>query len=187
VTYFSVDVESTSTELGCRVPGLDHLQYGGITAVSVIECDSMKSYTARVADFEAYFDWMGDTKEWAENNIPKSYYEIPEKPAGTICTEIVEFVSQFEKPYTFVAWPVSFDFPMLQNFFYRFGVKWPFHYRSLDVKSYMCGKMGVDISASRDALPEGLWIDPEDAHNPYADALAQAQTFNALREYTPNG
>ncbi len=174
MTYFSIDVESTGL-----VPGVH-----GVTHVGVVECETEDHIEFTVTDAEHIYVWDPDTKKWADENLPKDeLIHLPTRSAVEVCNYINAFLRNFDGPYTFVGWPASFDYPMLRHLFHVADVEWLFHYRTLDVKSYMAGMLGVSVDAKRDTLPEEFWIEPENAHNPYADALAQARSFMALRKH----
>lgn len=170
MTYFSVDVETTGL-----IPFIHNT-----TALSVIEFDTGEHFTCRISEPEGGWNWDPFTLKWAEDNIPPSIERWPEFEPRIAVEGIIELLSRFEKPWTFVAWPASFDYPCLQEVFYRAGTIIPFHYRTFDVKSYLCGKYDLDIASSRDEVNEAagfeLWVEPEVPHDPYNDAEAQLIT-----------
>lgn len=173
MTIFSVDVETT---------GLFPGQHG-VTAFSIVEVETEEAITYRVG-YEGIYPWDEDTKTWADQNMPDlSQYDSLHPVAA--CRAVEAFVNKFDKPSTFMAWPASFDYPMLQHLWVVSGrmKDWPFHYRTLDIKSMMCGKLGVSVDAKREDLPLGLWIEPDVEHDPYYDALAQLKTYKKLLEH----
>jgi len=60
---------------------------------------------------------------------------------------------------------------------------WEGGYRSVDIKSWICGKFGGGPEVDRDDLPEAaqaLYVEPEFPHHALADAVAQAETMRLL-------
>lgn len=176
MTYFSVDVETT---------GLNPLLHD-VTALSVVEVESEESFSCTLEEPDWGFFWDLDTKYWYNANVPASVNNLPLLSPYKAVGDLGTFLAGFPGPYTFVAWPVSFDYPMLQTVYVRAGLlTTPFHYRTVDVKSWIAGAYGVSIDAKREEIEKiapGLWIEPEEPHNPYNDALAQARTFKKLLE-----
>lgn len=181
VFYFSVDVETT---------GLNPI-YHDTTSISVVEVFSEEHASFRVLEpAPLFWNWDPSTAEWAHANIPPSIKELPEMPARDILFKIDELIGSFCKQgdvATFVAWPASFDYPFTQRLYSRGGRDtMPFHYRTVDVKSYMAGMYNVPIDAKREVINDivgfDLWTEPEEPHNPYNDALEQARVFKRLLE-----
>lgn len=169
MTLFSVDVETS---------GLNpHVH--AVTAISVVEVETERHVTRRVYDYDGHINWDRSTREWWETNKPPTWEGIPTFYAWEICERIAVFLREFPKPWTFVAWPASFDYPFAQGLFETACRPWPFDYRTLDVKSWLAGRFGIDVAADRSDVLEGLVVEPEHPHDPYHDALAQARTLKA--------
>jgi len=83
----------------------------------------------------------------------------------------------------FVGWPASFDYPYIQLLFKAAGLKNPFNYRTIDVKSYACGILNLPFDCERSALPDWFEPRPELPHDALSDALAQAVVFGRLMNY----
>jgi len=83
----------------------------------------------------------------------------------------------------FVGWPASFDYPYVQLFFKNAGLDNPFNYRTVDVKSYACGVLGLPFDCNRDQLPDWFEPVPEMPHDALSDAIAQAVVFGRLMNY----
>jgi DNA polymerase III epsilon subunit-like protein len=88
-----------------------------------------------------------------------------------------------ENTLMFVGWPASFDYPYVQLFFKNAGLTNPFSYRTIDVKSYACGKLGLPFDCDRSAFPDWFEPKPEMPHDALSDAMAQAETFARLLDY----
>lgn len=172
MTYFSVDVETT---------GLNPLLHD-VTSLSIVEVVTERHFSCRITEPLVGWRWDRETKLWCEKNIPASVAKLPLYTPSSAVIAINNFIEDFAKPSNFVAWPASFDYPFLQGVYIRAALvdTWPFHYRTVDVKSMMMGKLSVDINVSRDVIGSDIWLEPEDPHNPYSDALAQALTFKKL-------
>ena len=172
MTYFSVDVETT---------GFFPHKYD-VTSVSVVEVETEQHISFRVTEPIEGFNWDPETKLWAQANVPASVESLPEMSPYLGVKQIQKLLRKFPEPWVFVAWPCSFDYPHLQFLYLKAGYEiMPFNYRTLDIKSYMCGALGLPIEAPRE-LFVGYWTEPskDEAHNPYYDALAQARTLKNL-------
>lgn len=168
MTIFSVDVETS---------GLDPIKHD-VTSLSVIEAKTGLHFTCRIDD--PTIVWDEDTRAWAEDNIPADVYTFDKHDPESACSRIVTFLKQFDAPYTFMAWPASFDYPFVQKLFSKTPFPMPFHYRTIDIHSLLVGKFGGDISKGRsdDDLP-GIVLEPGPGqiHNPYWDAYWQLKTY----------
>lgn len=168
MTIFSVDVETS---------GLDPIKHD-VTSLSVIEAQTGLHFTCRIDD--PTIVWDPSTKEWAEQNIPASVEEFELYNVESACSGVVAFLEQFDKPYTFMAWPASFDYPFMQKLFSKTVWEWPFHYRTLDLHSLLVGRYGGDVSKGRsDSDLPGIVVEPptDKIHNPYWDAFYQLKTY----------
>lgn len=171
MSYFSVDVETTGL-----VPFVHD-----VTSLSVVELYSEDSFTCRLIEPENGWQWDPGTLAWARTNIPESNNKYPEFSPEVAVDGIFKLLDQYPKPWTFVGFPASMDYPFMQSVYYRTGsLQMPFHYRTFDVKSYIAGRYNVPFEADRSSINEivgfELWLDPQIPHDPYHDALAQAQT-----------
>ncbi len=168
MTLFSVDVETS---------GLNPILHD-VTSISVIEADTGQDVTFQI--FDPTIVWDPSTKEWADVNIPDSVFDLGSYDPTSACSRIVTFLKEFPPPYTFMAWPASFDYPFVQKLFSKTSIPFPFHYRTIDLHSLIVGKFGGDIEAGRDEgdLP-GIVVEPpaNRIHNPYWDAYYQLETY----------
>lgn len=172
MTVFSVDVETS---------GLNPI-LNDVTSIAVIEAETERYYICRLDD--PTIVWDEDTRVWADKNIPASVATFPLRTPAQACSELNTFLDQFPKPWTFMAWPASFDYPFVQKLYSKSDSPFPFHYRTIDLHSLLVGKFGGDISAGRGEgdLP-GIVVEPTDEyiHDPYWDAWYQLQTYNNYR------
>ena len=177
MTYFSVDVETTGL-----VPFVHD-----VTALSVVEIMTEEHMTCQLTEPEGGWHWDPDTSVWAKHNIPASVGLWPVFKPEIAVEGIARLLSGFPKPWTFVAWPTSMDYPFMQSIYRRAGIAptmnlMPFHYRTFDVKSFIAGRYNVPLDADRDTINKTvgfeLWTEPakEQAHDPFYDALEQGRT-----------
>ncbi len=168
MTIFSVDVETS---------GLDPIRHD-VTSLGIIEMESGLAVACRIDDPTTV--WDEDTRGWAEDNIPESVNYLDLLTPDEACELVNEFLDCFPKPYTFMAWPASFDYPFLQKLYSKSHYVFPFHYRTIDIHSLLVGKFGGDIAAGRsdNDLP-GIVAEPPagQIHNPYWDAYYQLKTY----------
>lgn len=199
MTYFSVDVETSGL-----VPGRHTL-----LSVGVVELTSNAQFYAVLETRDAVLHsregtvdglelapvrWDPNTREWFKSQeaayeclfgAHDAYLDQPvvrRSPFG-VAARLADWVESFPQPRTFVAWPVSFDKPWLDILFHDAGIPNPFDYRSVDIKSWICGRFGGGPEVERDELPEAaqaLYVEPTFPHHALADAVAQAETMRLL-------
>lgn len=171
MTIFSVDVETS---------GLNPI-LNDVTSIAIIEVESEGYFACRILDDTIVWDEF--TKKWAEENIPPSVDKLTSYSVNKTCSIINDFLNNFPKPYTFMAWPASFDYPFVQKLYSKSDSPFPFHYRTLDLHSMLVGKFGGDIAAGRseEDLP-GIVVEPPKSliHNPFYDALYQLYTYRNI-------
>lgn len=177
MTYFSIDVEST---------GLVPFVFD-VTSLSVVEVDTANHFTCRLEEPEAGWNWDPATVEWAKDNLPDNPERWPIHSPQSAIDCIRDLLNHYPKPWLFVAWPASFDYPCMQSVYNRAGIhQMPFNYRTIDIKSWIAGQFNVPIDIDRDTLNEtvgfSLYTEPNIPHDPYYDALEQAIVFKRCLE-----
>lgn len=81
----------------------------------------------------------------------------------------------------FVAFNAPFDWPFVVRLFHEAGIENPFGHTALDVKAYYMGLAGCTWDQTRSSqLPASFAITPEHEHNALSDAIAQAESFEAM-------
>lgn len=183
-TYISVDVETTGL-----IPGSD-FDLLSVGAVPTHALGNQFHYV--IADLDTpNLQWDPSTLEWwlGQTEAAARLKELndQDKPVWLKYMECAGqfkiWLEQFEKPLMFVAWPASFDYPWIQQLFKENEVDNPFSYRTIDVKSYACGKLGIDFNAGHDDFPEWLNEPPDFPHDALSDAIRQAEVFTRLVDY----
>lgn len=180
--YFHVDVESTSK----------FTWNGVLLSIGAVEQESGQQFHMVFNDVDDQtLPWEPTTWDWwhsedmvsAHDRIKKQFERDRYSPELAIVT-FSEWVRDFpEQPTrTFCAWPASFDYPYVDEMFGAYDIVSPFHYRTLDVKSYLCGKLGIDIDAPRTAFPDWTELSPDHEHDALSDAIAQMQVFKRAIE-----
>lgn len=189
INYISVDVETTGL-----VPGVHSLlSVGAYHLVSGEKFHGIISSTESHADElvwepSTYDWWMHKDQENARNRL-SALEGIVNKtiPYWTNHLNVAEdfhyWLQQFKGDRIFVGWPASFDYPFIMNLFHRSDLQNPFNYRTLDVKSYACGKFNVPINCEREALPDWMFEEAEYPHDALSDAIMQAYTFIRLMNH----
>lgn len=189
MTYFSVDVETSGF-----VPGRHTL-----LSVGIEELSSHATFYAVLDHRERgvaqpKINWDLGTREWFKEQEAAydclfgshdAYLDCPiaRSSSKDVAQRLADWVMSFPAPRTFVAWPVSFDKPWLDILFHDTGVYNPFDYRSVDIKSWICGRFGGGPEVERDDLPEAaqaLYIEADFPHHALSDAIAQAETMRRL-------
>lgn len=197
MTYFSVDVETSGL-----VPGRHTL-----LSIGIVELSSGAEFYAVIENRDAVLGdpaidtmaftpvrWDPNTREWFKGQeaaydclfgTHDAYLDCPTARSSSkdVAQRLADWVMSFPAPRTFVAWPVSFDKPWLDILFHDTGVDNPFDYRSVDIKSWICGRFGGGPEVDRDDLPEAaqaLYIEADFPHHALSDARAQADTMRRL-------
>jgi DNA polymerase III epsilon subunit-like protein len=185
-TYVSVDVEAASL-----VPNtFSLLSVGAVT----VEHDTNHMYHEVVGGTEtADVFWEADTYDWwtdAEQELARTRLNtlapsiVPYKTALLNMAEhFYDWLIDLDDNLLFVAWPASYDYPFIQLLFKNAGLPNPFNYRTIDVKSYACGKLGLPFDCDRSEFPDWFEPKPEMPHDALSDAMAQAEIFGRLLDY----
>ena len=177
-TYIHVDVETTSTNTAEAV----------CLSIGAIEQESQETFHAvfhhvdndRLPWDQGTWDWWhSDPLKAAHDRMVKLHDKHDISPENA-AKEFAAWVNKFGEAPTFCAWPASFDYPIVVEFLWAYEIPSPFHYRTMDVKSYLCGKLGIDIDAPRTAFPEWVELKPEFEHDALSDAIAQMEVFRRV-------
>jgi hypothetical protein len=184
-TYISVDVESASL-----IPNPHSL-----LSVGAIEIESGTTFHEVLAGtFTLAVNWEPETFRWwmeEEQAAPRERLNrlaSRETPYTARSLEVARkfyyWCKLFEDDLRFVAWPASFDYPYIQMLFMNAGFANPFNYRTVDIRSYACGVLGLPLDAPREMFPDWYHHDKgKYPHDALEDAKAQAVVFQKLRDY----
>lgn len=191
MNYISVDVETTGL-----VPG-----FNSLLSVGAIDIESKRTFQyiiSHTTSFNSRLVWDKSTKEWWHEQYDASVrirklYDIQHHSAmpptsynqnHKECAEhFKEWLDYFQGDKFFVAWPASFDYPYIQHLFLNEGIENPFNYRTIDVKSYACGKLDIPFEMGHNAIAEKypwLYEEPKYPHDALSDAITQANVFERL-------
>lgn len=184
--YFSVDVETTGL-----VPG-----FHDVLSIGAVEIDSGDEFHVVLYPYgHPALNWdektisdFWDKNPLAKERLTRLFHEQCVEGKSTVdkLQEFVEWVNKFNGNKYFVAWPASFDYPMVQYVLEYWKIPNPFNYRTVDIKSWLAGAFDVEIGADRSELPEWVWEEPEFPHDALEDARAQANVFRNLRDRKEN-
>lgn len=168
--FFVVDVETTSTN-----PMTGELISIGACATDGHKIDSQ--FYMRIK-FEK---WDENTREWwLREPCDEAKQEVFD--VGLERAEPYEALAAFNHwlfaynaPRFFVANPVSFDKPWVDNWFTQHGLDSPFHYRSLCLRSM---KFGLRRDSTFDSERDNHT--PEIPHHALYDAIAQTYDLHSM-------
>lgn len=172
MTYFSVDIETSSTVVNPR-----GLLTVGVQVVNEDLSEGAEFYT-RIAYADGVI-WDMGTFEWWAGQDPKVRRELslegvnPEKAAFDLEWFVLNNTARSTKAI-FVANPVAFDKPWIDQLFYHNNVPNPFDYRSLCLRSMHFGLRKVEWGGDRETWGE-FNVPSELLHHALYDAKAQAQ------------
>lgn len=175
--YFSVDVETTSTN-----PFFGELLSVGLVA---IEAESLKNIEEMYVPFK-YSGALTDpqTYDWWHNRelVSQAAYDaaweydherFSEDDGARMISEFVNSFGESLKDRIFAANPVSFDYPWIQKLYFNTNTYNPFHYRTLCMRSLYFGISG-DTVYGESRASSGEFHVPKLAHHALEDARAQA-------------
>lgn len=186
-TYVSVDVEAAAL-----IPSTYSLLSVGAV---VIEDNYETTFHEVIGGVNTPdVEWEEDTHNWwtdFEQEDAKHRLNALAPSVVPYRTQILNTADNFhdwllslvDKNLMFVGWPASFDYPYIQLLFKNAGLFNPFNYRTIDVKSFACGILGLPFDAARSDFPDWLEPKPEIPHDALSDAISQAEVFTKLLEY----
>jgi len=175
ITFFSVDVETTSTN-----PFKGQLLSVGIVPINGDTLEVYDGIHIPVEyDPDGYID--GSTYDWWRQQGDEAFqaaWDIENRLSKTAAAAAASnFVNRFSdnlKERVFCANPVSFDYPWLQKLFAETGTENPWNHRTVCMRSMYFGITGGVWGENREA---GNWHHSELPHHALSDAQAQAYDF----------
>ena len=176
MTYFSVDVETTSTSVFSG-----ELLTIGAVAIDAETLEILDDfyiplrYDNKKVDEET-LQWWKDvpSKEvfdaaWGEDFERHTHIDAASRLAAWVTSFSMEW-----KERVFAANPVSFDWPWIDKLFITADIKNPFHYRTLCMRSMYFG-LEPNITWGESRVSTGEFHTAEMPHHALSDALAQAK------------
>lgn len=188
-TFFSVDVETSATDpwngwlltIGIQpihyVPHQEPILLVERLYVRIDRTDELSTTRWDQPGRSDTYQWWTQQDERAQDEAFRDLTLVRHEPE-TAAMMVAEFVASLEDDPNhriFVANPVSFDKPWLDELFAATGIPNPFHYQSLCLRSM---KFGL--------RPKSSWSATRDNHNPtiphhaFHDAYAQALDLVAM-------
>ena len=127
-----------------------------------------------------------DTMQWwSENQAAYNETRKNTKPAAQAMQEYVKWVNGLPGKPVFVGYPATFDFSFVYWYIIHFGLKSPFSFSALDIKTYAMAVMKSEYRQSTKRNMPQRWF-PNDPHTHVAvdDAIEQGKLFcNILKEH----
>jgi hypothetical protein len=154
-------------------------------AVGIFEGKIVDTFTINLEDLEGS-SGDPDTLKWWSAQDPKVLAAAREnaRPPGEAIREFTRWVDKLSnrcgqaRPVC-VAYPAGYDFLFVYWYIIRFGLKSPFSFSCLDMKTYAMAKLGVPYrQAVKKNMPK-RWFQglPEHTHKASDDALEQGLLF----------
>lgn len=173
-TFFSVDVEATST----------HYATGRLLSIGIQVVNEDLSLGADFyrTVFHHSLVWDEDTLLWWMDQDREIFKASRIDPASenTIAYVLSEFVQRhMDDKAVFVANPAAYEWPWIDNLFADFGLINPFDYHPLCIRSMYFGMTDSKWGESRKTWKE-FSVESEKPHHALYDAKAQAEEFIRL-------
>jgi hypothetical protein len=127
-------------------------------------------------------------KWWSENQVAYDTTRQNMLDPKTAMTHFVNWVNQQPGKPTVVCYPAGFDFTWLYWYIIHFGLKSPFGFSALDVKSYASAVMKTPYRQStKKNMPKRWFSDEPHTHVAVEDAVEQGKLFIAMLKENTNG
>jgi len=128
-----------------------------------------------------------DTMNWWGQN-QEAYDETRKniRPAAFVMQDFVSWVNEQNGKPVFVGYPAGFDFLFVYWYMIHFGLKSPFSFSALDIKTYAMAMMKKEYREStKKNMPKRWFSNKKHTHVALDDAIEQGELFcNMLRENT---
>jgi len=120
-------------------------------------------------------------KWWAEN---KEAYDITRQntidPSHAI-SQFVNWVNKIDGKSVFIGYPVTFDFMFVYHYIIHFGLKSPFSFSALDIKTYASATLKLPYREStKKNMPKRWFSNKKHTHIAVDDAIEQGELFIAM-------
>ena len=173
--YCSVDIETN----GPIAPNNSMLSLGA--AAFSVDGKLIDTFSINFQELEGSHADSATMKWWQEN---KEAYEATRinmvKPAKAI-EQFVNWVNKHEGKPTFIGYPATFDFSFVYYYIVNFGLKSPFSFSALDIKTYVSAMLKLPYREStKKNMPKRWFSDAKHTHIALDDAIEQGQLFCAM-------
>lgn len=130
-----------------------------------------------------------DTMEWWDKN--RGAYDTTRQDTvepGQAISQFVSWVNKLEGKPVFVGYPATFDFMFVYHYIVHFGLRSPFSFSALDIKTYAMAVLKLPYREStKKNMPKRWFSDKPHTHNGLDDAIEQGELFcNILKEHLSN-
>jgi DNA polymerase III alpha subunit (gram-positive type) len=176
--YISCDIESNGP-----IPG-DYSMLSLGAAAFTSEGKLLSTFSANLRTLPEASEDPDTMKFWSDN---QEAYEATRQDVRDPQQAMEQFISwvnkQPGKP-VFVGYPVTFDFMFVYHYIIHFGLKSPFSFSALDIKTYSMALMKTEYRQStKKNMPKRWFSDAPHTHVAVDDAIEQGQLFcNMLLE-----
>lgn len=179
--YISTDIETDGP-----IPGVNSMVSFGSAAFTV-DKGLISTFSANLIQLPgAVMDPVTKTEFWDKN--PEAWAACrknPRDPAESM-RAYVAWVDKLPGKPVFVGYPATFDFLFVYWYLCRFGLKSPFSFAALDIKSYAMAVLKTPFrETTKRTMPKRWFSESKHTHVALDDALEQGELFmNILREHT---
>ena len=178
--YISTDIESDGP-----IPGPNSMLSIGAAAYSC-EPAAYQTRQSLLGTFSANLETLpgaeGDSETMAwwrtQGDAWTACRENPQPPAQ-VMKNYVEWVDSFGGRPVFVGYPATFDFLFVYWYLRYFGLKSPFSFSALDIKSFAMAKLGSSFrETTKKNMPQRWFRNlPKHTHVAVDDAVEQGALF----------
>jgi hypothetical protein len=177
--YVSTDVESDGP-----IPGPNSMLSIGSAAFTMVD-GMVGTFSANLVELPGSSpDPITKAEFWDKNPEAWAACRKDVRPPGEVMRDYVAWVEGLPGKPVFVGYPATYDFMFVYWYMIKFGLRSPFSFSALDIKSYA---MAVLRKPYRESTKRGMprrWF-PKSRHTHVAveDAVEQGELFmNVLRE-----
>ena len=147
-----------------------------------------------LSTFSANLETLPEAKQdpdtmnwWAQNQIAYDATRQNMQDPKIAMTQFVEWVNQLPGKPVCVCYPSGFDWTFLYWYIIHFGLKSPFSFSSLDIKSYVAGMLGYEYRQStKKNMPKRWFSDEPHTHVAVQDSIEQGRLFIAMLKENQN-
>lgn len=125
-------------------------------------------------------------KWWGENQEAYDATRKNTKSPSLVMAQYVDWVNKLNGKPVFVGYPAGFDFLFVYWYIVHFGLKSPFSFSALDIKTYACAMLKTEYRQStKKNMPKHWFSNKPHTHIALDDAIEQGELFcNMLKENT---